>query len=82
VYLEAAADHMEHLFKDYISHPKPVIWGNLFAPHAHETPQETLRRCYPALLDFRARRYKDMAHITIPYTTHRAHDADLATILG
>ncbi|MDR3424142.1 MAG: hypothetical protein P4M13_03560 [Alphaproteobacteria bacterium] len=81
VYLEASEEHTAELFKNYIATPKPVFWGESFAPLAGETPQETLRRCYPELLRYRARRYREIAHVTIPYEQHQNRKADVCDLI-
>lgn len=82
VYLEASPEHVTQLFERYMASPKPVIWGDAFAPHAGETPGDALKRCYPELLRFRAARYAALAHVTIPFERHRAADADLMALAG
>ncbi len=67
VYLEASDKHVGDLYKSFIAHPKPVIWGDSYVPAPGETEDQTLKRCYPELLRLRARRYKELAHVTIPF---------------
>jgi shikimate kinase len=76
IYLEASPEHAAELFKNYMANPKPVIWGNDFTQREGEAPQEALRRCYPALLATRARRYRQLADIVIPYDEHRKSATD------
>jgi shikimate kinase len=76
VYLEAAPQHVAELFERYIAEPKPVIWGDSFAPRPGEAPQEALKRCYPQLLNFRAEHYAKMAHVKVPFEKHHAPGAD------
>jgi shikimate kinase len=73
VYFEASDAHIDDLFRRYIAHPKPVIWGDSYRPGPDELPRETLRRCYPELLHARAQRYREIAHVTIPFEKHRNH---------
>lgn len=82
IYFEASEAHLESLFERYLAYPKPVIWGDAYKPRKDETPQETLKRCYPELLRERARRYKELAHITIPFEQHRNRKADIDTLIG
>jgi hypothetical protein len=72
IYFEASEKHVAKLFERYMSNPKPVIWGESYAPKASETPQESLKRCYPELLAYRAKRYSDMAHVTLSFEQHKA----------
>ena len=82
VYLEASEDHIKALFRRYIAHPKPVIWHDQYVPEAGETPQQTLKRCYPALLRDRARLYRDIAHVTIPFEKHTDIHTTVASLIG
>ena len=81
VYLEASEEHTEALFKHYMTHPKPTIWGDIYAPQANESGEETLKRCYPELLRFRAGRYAEIAHMTIPFAQHRDRSANLGAAI-
>lgn len=71
VYFEATAAHTAKLFQRYLSNPKPVIWGNIFASETGEKAEAALQRCYPKLLQFRAERYRAMAHISVPFEKHK-----------
>jgi shikimate kinase len=71
IYLETTPAQAAQFFADYIRIPKPTIFGDIYAPRPGEDPQDTLRRCYPELLKYRAARYKNIAHVTIPYEVHR-----------
>lgn len=82
VYLEAPLEHHAVLFAQYMANPKPVVWGDSYAPQAGEKPEDALARCYPILLTARAARYAAMAHKTIPYARHRASNADPCVLLG
>jgi len=77
IYFEASEQHMDVMLRNYIANPKPVIWGDLYASQANETSQQTLERCYPLLLHERILRYKELAHITIPFEIHKNHKMDM-----
>jgi shikimate kinase len=81
IYFEATKEHIASFFKNYIDRPKPVIWGESYAPLADETPRQTLERCYPELLGFRARRYKEIAHVTIPFGQLKNHWKDIGAFV-
>ncbi|MFA5041037.1 MAG: hypothetical protein WC464_05340 [Bdellovibrionales bacterium] len=82
IYFEASEGHTDGLFKSYINHhPKPVIWGDSYKPLAGEAPRQTLQRCYPELLHDRARRYKEIAHVTIPFEQLNKHWMDIGTFV-
>jgi shikimate kinase len=83
VFLEASRAHVNEMLARYVSDPKPLVWGdNAFAARAGEEPEEALKRCYPDLLESRARRYAQMAHMTVPFEKHRKQDAPLDMVLG
>lgn len=82
VYFEASPEHTHRLFRNYITNPKPTLWNGLYQPQEKESPRETLKRCFPLLLQERAQRYQALAHITIPYARHRASDANVQTMLN
>ena len=69
VYIEAGDDMEEQMFKQYLKEPRPVIWGKVFQPQEQETNQETLKRCYPELLDLRSSLYTRYADVVIPYNS-------------
>lgn len=75
VYLQASDGHVSQLFRNYLKNPKPVIWGDSFAPRQGEAPMDALQRCYPDLLKFRDARYRAVAHVHIAFERHRAADA-------
>lgn len=81
VYFQASPEHVGKLFEKYIANPKPVIWGDSYQPEPGESPMDTLRRCYPLLLSYRAERYNQMAAITVPYETHKAEGARWADMV-
>ncbi|MBI1273070.1 MAG: hypothetical protein GC131_03175 [Alphaproteobacteria bacterium] len=82
IYLEASPEHTAHLFETYIATPKPVIWGDAFVPQPGEAPGDALKRCYPALLEARAKRYRELAHVTIPFEQHRQPSGGLDLLVG
>jgi hypothetical protein len=82
VYFEASHHHVAKLFDRYIAHPKPVIWGDSFAPLEGETPEDALRRCYPNLLDYRAHCYSALAHVQLPFEQHKAHGATWTRLMA
>lgn len=72
VYLEVTPTVLEEMFRVYIAHPKPVIWGNSFSQNEGETPFAALKRCYPELLKYRQRRYEGLAEISMDYDKLRS----------
>ncbi len=82
VCLDSSPEHAAMLFERYIAAPKPVIWGDSFNRRDEETPDEALKRCYPELLETRARRYRQLAHTVIPFEQHMKPDADLLDLIS
>jgi len=66
VYLAASADEQQLLIRRYLEDPKPVLWRGAFQARSGEAPQETVARCYPALMAARRQSYEALAHCVIP----------------
>lgn len=65
VYLAATAEEQQLLIERYLTDPKPVLWRGAFQPKRGETPHETVKRCYPALIAARRQSYEALAHSTL-----------------
>ena len=65
VYLAATEQERQLLIERYLNDPKPVLWRGAFQAKRGETPQETVARCYPALIEARRRSYEALAHCTL-----------------
>lgn len=65
VCIEATKDMQDKMFKLYIEKPKPVIFGDIFSVKKGETGRQALKRCYPELLDYRSRLYRQYADVVI-----------------
>jgi shikimate kinase len=65
VYLAASAAEQQLLIERYLNDPKPVLWRGAFKAKQGETPEETVARCYPALMEARRRSYEALAHCTL-----------------
>ena len=66
VYLAASRDEQQLLIKRYLEDPKPVLWRGAFQARAAESPDDTVARCYPALIGARRQSYEALAHCAIP----------------
>ena len=75
VYLAASPAEQQLLVERYLNDPKPVLWRGAFQPKPHETPRETVARCYPTLIEARRQSYQALAHVTLPVA--RLHDGSL-----
>lgn len=58
---------MDKMYQQYITNPKPVIWGNSYQPQANQTPQQALETCYPLLLQYRLQLYQKYADLALSY---------------
>ena len=65
IYIEARDSVKEKMFERYIKKPKPVVFGDVFAPKKGETNKRALKRCYLKLLDLRSNLYDQCADISI-----------------
>lgn len=74
VYLKTPEHLMEEMIAKYVADPKPVIWGNLYQPKEGEAKEETLKRCYPDLLKYRAGLYEKLADLGLDYEIRRARN--------
>ena len=81
VYLEASATEEELLIARYLSDPKPVLWGNQFAPQPGESAQETVARCYPRLIAHRKKQYERYAHRILSMNSLRSAELDARGLL-
>lgn len=66
VYIQATENMQEEMFKNFLLHPKPIIWQNVFTQN-NENEMEALKRCYPLLLKYRDNAYKKYADIILPF---------------
>jgi shikimate kinase len=67
VYLETPEAVQQEMCENYFKDPKPVIWNGVYQHNPTEEETESLRRCYPELLQKRTKIYQRHAQITIPY---------------
>ncbi|TSC86451.1 MAG: hypothetical protein G01um10148_437 [Parcubacteria group bacterium Gr01-1014_8] len=76
IHLEAGETAREKLFKQYMTEPKPVVWGDSFNRNKGESDLEALSRCYPELLRYRLKKYISLADVTLPYKVARDEKSD------
>lgn len=72
VHLDVGDDSLEELVSRFFETPKPVAWCGHLSRQPNENPKESLRRCYPKLLEFRLSNYRKLAHVNIP--AHKVRD--------
>jgi len=81
VHLAASAEERQLLMERYLSDPKPVLWRGAFRPNPHETPRETVVRCYPQLMAGRRQSYEALAHCTLQVAELRDPGLDAKGLL-
>ncbi len=67
IYLDTPITVRQEMCKLYFQNPKPVLWGDMYKKRNGESDEKALKRCYPDLLNFRSKKYKKYAHITLDY---------------
>jgi len=65
VHLASPPSRMDALLARYVARPKPVVWGDHWAPAAGAAPTAALARCYAGLLAYREARYAALAHRSV-----------------
>jgi len=80
VNIDAGEDSLDVMIRKLTENPKPLVWNGFYAPKDGESEQETLARCYPALLTDRLKKYRRLAHVTIPAA--ELHDTSGKETLG
>lgn len=81
IYIEATEDMKKKMFKNFIKHPKPIIWGDSFQKEDGESDMEALERCYPKLLDYRSQLYAKYADVKLPFHEANAKLVDTKEFL-
>jgi shikimate kinase len=77
VYLAITPDVHKQMLKDYINHPRPIIWKGMFQRKPNETQASALARCFSQLIMFRERQYEAGCDLKLDYQLH--HDPELET---
>lgn len=81
IYLDIPEAKKQEIYQEFLRNPKPIIWGDAYQPSNGETHEESLARCYLNLLSYRAKKYKKIADITIPFDIHRQDDFTAADFI-
>jgi shikimate kinase len=66
VHLDVGDESIQMLIDRYFATPKPVIWGEYFSRRPEETVRSALVRSYPQLLHERLKRFRELAHVSVP----------------
>lgn len=67
IYFDTPITVRQEMCQLYFQNPKPVIWGDNFKRSYGESSLNALKRCYPDLLEYRCKKYREYAHITVDY---------------
>lgn len=65
VHLASTDSEQQLLVQRYLHDPKPVLWRGTFHVQDHESPRETVARCYPQLIALRKKSYETLAHCSV-----------------
>jgi hypothetical protein len=76
VHLDVGDNSLDVLMERFFANPKPVAWSGHFTIRRGESRDEALRRCYPLLLQTRLKKYRELAHMSIPAETLRETNAE------
>lgn len=79
VHLLRSDQSLDEKFDIYMQEPKPVIWGDAFSMKEKESSTQALKRSYKSLLDYRTKKYLDLARSTLclnRYKNDNWHVAD------
>ncbi len=71
VYLAVTPQVHNQMLQEYIKHPRPLIWNDLFYKLPDETNKAALKRSYIKLIAYREKLYEKFSDIKIEYNVHR-----------
>lgn len=74
IYLETPVSMLPEMLRRFIKKPRPLVWKNMFVRRKGETNEQALIRCYPKLLRYRRKIYKDNAEVILKEKVRRAPD--------
>ncbi|MFW5703220.1 MAG: hypothetical protein ACOCXQ_00090 [Patescibacteria group bacterium] len=80
-YLETPLEVQEELYQQFLSEPKPLIWGDVFRKDDNESVGDALARSYQELLENRTQEYHRLKNITIDFNTIRHPDYTIEAFL-
>lgn len=81
VHLATTPAIRETMFQAYLREPRPLIWDGYFQPNTDETPNATLARCYPLLLQRREELYAANCAAKLAYESYRQPHLSVADFL-
>lgn len=81
VHIKANTQDIERLQADYFNHPKPLAWAGHYKIHPTHTHTQTIRTCYPKLLESRTVEYAKLADTCLDASTLRTPDNNPDTLM-
>jgi len=66
VHLDVGESSLRQMTGRFFANPKPVAWCGYYEERPGDSTESALRRSYPTLLSERLKKYRALAHITIP----------------
>lgn len=82
IYLDTPLSVQEQMYLSYIENPKPVLWRQSYQKKDGESDMDALKRCYPELLSYRTRLYKQYADITLNYYLLRSKNFSVENFIN
>ncbi len=76
IHLDVEDDSLDELMERFFANPKPVAWNGFFSIRPGEEEHDALRRSYPILLQERLKRYRALAHMSLPASQMRGKNAE------
>ena len=71
VLFEHSSEQAELLYRTFLEHPKPLIWGSSYTQRGGETHESAMARSFRELLSYREAQYRKLAQIVIPIEKHK-----------
>lgn len=66
IHFKAPQAILAKMIEKFFSQPKPLVWGDKFSVcKKEETTEDALKKCYPKLLNFREKKYQQLADISL-----------------
>lgn len=72
ILLDATDEVRDKLWHTFLADPKPLVWDKFFNQNEGEENKQALARCYPILLDYRLKIYRELADVILDFEEIRA----------
>jgi len=67
VCMEIPEHRQEEMYKNFIQHPKPIVWADMYSEQKNETRKQALKRSYQQLLNHRLKYYRQLCQVSLPF---------------